>query len=232
MAIDYDDDCLESAVDFLMDHEDEVLEALLEGETNIGDVDGLNDSFYETNIGDVGMTLVDAAYIIENSDNVEQMDGETIEDTLRATAHYAREQDIWCKVSDIFDEMVSEYDDQDPDPDGEGGRFDNGAFTPADQIAKEVFDEVMSEYLPPTPEAVPLGSAEEKHIIRRWLELGGGAGLWSGYGLGQSYIDSRCGLGYSIPEVKTYVDYDHWAAARLPHLAGKGKSELRKLVEA
>jgi hypothetical protein len=68
-------------------------------------------------------------------------------------------------------------------------------------------------------------------MIERYLDLGNHASMWDGYPCGSSYIDSRCGVGYGMPEIHDYVEFDHMIAKAIPDISGKGKSEIRKYLE-
>jgi len=68
-------------------------------------------------------------------------------------------------------------------------------------------------------------------MIERYLALGGNASLWDGYPCGSSYIDSRCGVGFGMPEIHDYVEYDHMIAKAIPEIDGKSKNDVKKYLE-
>jgi hypothetical protein len=75
------------------------------------------------------------------------------------------------------------------------------------------------------------GGEVELNAIQTWLRLGENAGTWSGYPLGSSYIDARCGTGYGMENVKDYVEYDHQIAIEHPHLRNLRKDQVKARLE-
>jgi hypothetical protein len=68
-------------------------------------------------------------------------------------------------------------------------------------------------------------------MIEKYLSLGDNADLWGGYPCGSSYIDSRCGIGFGMPNIHDYVTYDHMISKVIPDISGKNKSEIKLYLE-
>jgi len=80
-------------------------------------------------------------------------------------------------------------------------------------------------------EPVGAGSTEELQVLRQWVRLSKKAGTWGGYPLGSVYIDSRCGTGYSMPEVKDFYDFDVIARQNVPGMVGKHGDAINDRIE-
>jgi len=92
--------------------------------------------------------------------------------------------------------------------------------------AKEYFQNDYHEDV-----TVVTGVPDRIRMIERYLALGGNASLWDGYPCGSSYIDSRCGVGFGMPEIHDYVEYDHMIAKAIPEIDGKSKNDVKKYLE-
>lgn len=75
------------------------------------------------------------------------------------------------------------------------------------------------------------GSEKEKRMIETWFVYNDNAGWQAGMPVGSAYIDGRCGMGYSIPRSKLFVDYDSEFAKSLPHLEDMHKWELQEYYD-
>ena len=73
-------------------------------------------------------------------------------------------------------------------------------------------------------------SEKKIYMIERYLSLADSASMWSGYPVGGSYIDSRCGVGFGMPNIHDYVEYDHEIARAIPDIRGMQKSEVIKYL--
>ena len=72
-------------------------------------------------------------------------------------------------------------------------------------------------------EARNLFEKDKENAFNLYKELSELAGLWSGYPIGQSYIDSRANPNWDI---RSYVNMDGVILTYFPQLAGKRPSDL------
>lgn len=225
----YKKDVEEDARDFLTEHEDEFKEAIKDGKEFHG-IDEVHDWLHES-VTDRAYTPQDAVYVLEECENEENDSGiwEGLDDwrqELSARAAYSYSNDVYYKASEIYEELKERYEElvdeageckEDEDEDERNEKILNqvwGEFTEEDKIE------------PITP-----GGQEEIDLIEQWLEMGKNAGSWNGYPMGGSYIDARCGVGFGMPDVKDYVDFDREVAKKLPHLSGKYQTDVRARLD-
>jgi len=233
----YDAEVRTEAVDFIDEMLDEFIEAM-QNESDYFFEGDVEDRFFE-NVGDRSYTLTDAAFVIENSDNVETdsglWEGQEPAEALETQAAFTFSNDVRSEVEEIYESVKSEYDEKYSEicDELEAKHFDEEDYEPsedameaASQFAKEYFQE---EYHEKTE--IIENAGDKIRMIERYLDLGNHASSWSGYSCGNSYIDSRCGVGYGMPEIHDYVEFDHMIAKAIPDINGKGKSEIRKYLE-
>jgi len=233
----YDAEVRTEAVDFIDEMLDEFIEAM-QNESDYFFEGDVEDRFFE-NVGDRSYTLTDAAFVIENSDNVETdsglWEGQEPAEALETQAAFTFSNDVRSEVEEIYESVKSEYDEKYSEicDELEAKHFDEEDYEPsedameaASQFAKEYFQE---EYHEKTE--VIKNTGDKIRMIERYLDLGNHASSWSGYSCGSSYIDSRCGVGFGMPEIHDYVEFDHMIAKAIPDINGKGKSEIRKYLE-
>lgn len=215
----YKDDIREDALGFIEEHEKEIKESI-GNEANFYDLDDLMDSLREH---EFYYSLEDAVIVLRECDNMEEdsgiWDGLNPEDALVAKAMYSAENDLMAKVKEMYEEIVSEYENLSGDGDIESDKVDK-AFA----IWHDGQEEEVIPVKPNTP--------EEKELIENWLRANDKAGMWSGYPLGGSYIDSRCGCLYNEPEISEYVLLDRKSAKQLPHLSGKYRRDVEAYFKA
>lgn len=110
MSISYQSIVEKEAYDFITDNwNDFILEALMEGnDFDRNDIDGLDDAWH-SQITDKAYNLTDAAFIIENSGNVETdrglWEGQEPSDALSAQAAYTFSNDVWEKAQEMYEEI-------------------------------------------------------------------------------------------------------------------------------
>jgi hypothetical protein len=234
--VDYDNDVQEDAVGFLEDHEDEFKEAIKDGtDFDINDISCLDTSFHES-ITDRAYSLTDAAYIIEHCENEETdsglWEGQQPEDAISTKAAFSYSRDVWFKceelynsIKDRFEELQEEIHEGLDDKELVENKLDEDDSMIEKRAIKEAWDEFEDQYT--KVRLIEPGSVEERQTLLRWLSFNERAGMFGGGPLGSSYIDSRCGTGHGMPEVKDFVDFDHDTAKRLPHFQGKTRDEIR-----
>lgn len=235
--VDYRKEVESEAKDFIDNHEDDIKESILEGNTDIDDVKphgGLYEDFREE--CQPSYDLEDAAFVIKNCDNEESdsgiWEGQEPEDAIISKAIYSFQNDVWEKIREIFEEMVSEYENQIADLEDEHSETEESETVEedeekAEEEKKKIMDAIFKEYIQ-EKEVTPVekGSEEEKELIERWFRMQKEAGMWGGYPVGSSYIDARCGAMFTEENIKDFVDFDHELAKKVPHLSGKYKEAV------
>jgi hypothetical protein len=150
------------AVDFIGDCFDDVLSAFENDEDRLFDESGVDDAFWESVI-DRSYSLSDAAFVIENSNNVESdsglWDGKDPAEALETQAAFTYGNDVRNEVEEIYEDLKMEFDskktevydeleekninsedDEDDDYDPE-----EDALESAKIYIKEYFDETYEE---------------------------------------------------------------------------------------
>lgn len=225
----YDKDVEDDARDLLLEMEEQLKEAIKESKDwDYNDIDDLDELFHSS-IVDRAYTPSDAGYIIENCTNEETdtglWEGQDLVSQLSAMAAYSYGNDVWSKCTELYDELKENYEYELSNlEDKKEIDFEIEAPDLAANISWQIFKDSIEV------EPYKKGSSEEKYIIERWLELNKNAGLWGGYPVGGSYIDSRCGTGHGMPEVKNFVDLDHELVKRCPHLSRMDKADVEEYI--
>lgn len=226
--VDYDDEVLKDSVGFLIDHEEMIVKALAKGaDFDYNEIDDLDSAWHE-NIVDRGYTSEDAAFVLANCKEEETdsglWEGKDAKDALQCQAAYSYGNDCWWKTTELYDAMKERFESLINDQDHDKDRDEPGVRAAE---AQQVFDVFRDEYntdLSP----VEKGSEEEKSLVGQWLRMAYDAGgFWSGYPVGSAYIDARCGVGFGMPDVYDFVQFDHLLAKRVPWLDGKRREEVR-----
>lgn len=243
--VNYESEVEKEAVDFIEELMDEFIEAMENDENYFidGDVD---DRLFES-VTDRSYSLTDAAFVIENSSNPESdsglWDGKDPAEALETQAAFTFSNDVRSEIEEIYEDVKTQYDDEyqrvydeleekhvnDEDPKPEDDDYDpeEDAREAAKMFAKEYFDDAYGE-----GSVVVLKETGDKiRLLERYIRLGKGASLWNGYPCGSSYIDSRCGVGYGMPEIHDYVECDHEVAQAIPDVRGKNQHEVEKYLE-
>jgi len=240
--VNYDSEVHKEAVDFIEEVMDDVIEALKNGEDYLLDGD-LDDRFFEC-VTDRSYTLSDAAFVIENSNNVETdsglWEGKDPQDAIETQAAFTYSNDVHSEVEEIYEDLKSTYDDnygevydelmekhkddvkEDPDDDDYDATED--AEEAAILFTKEYFE---SEYGNDVP--VVTNKKEQIYMIERYLVMANNVSR-GGYPVGGSYIDSRCGVGFGMPDEYDYVEYDHEIARAIPAIRGLYKEDVTKYL--
>jgi hypothetical protein len=217
--MDYDSEVEDEARDFLIENEEMIVKALYEdADWDYNDIDDLDCYWHET-IVDRGYSIEDAAYILDNCHEEETdsgiWEGLDARDAMSARAAYSYSNDVWFKCEEFYNGIKERMQEM----------LDDGDVQ-EEQEAQAAFDEFKSEY-DKTVLPVEKDSEEELSLIRQWLRMNADAGMCGGYPVGGSYIDSCCGTGHGMPDVKDYVDFDHEFAKKVPWLSGKYKEVVQ-----
>ena len=162
--MDYDTEVDNEARDFLLDHEEMVIQALKDdADWDYNDIDNLDSLWHET-IVDRGYTLEDAAYILDNCENEETdsgiWDGQDAQGMMSARAAYSYSNDVWFRCEEMYNgikERMQEIKDDDEDSEKSD-----------DDIVQEAFYEFRHEY-EVTISPVEKGGEDELDLIRQWL---------------------------------------------------------------
>jgi len=222
----YDREIEEEAYDFIFDHDEMIVQALKDdADWDYNDIDDLDQAWHEC-IVDRGYTIEDAAYIISECHNEETdsgiWEGLDAGEALSAQAAYSYANDVWFKCEELYNELKDKMQELIDEKDDDDERDD-------EDFAQIAFDEFYEERRKPQITPVEKDSDEELNLICRWLRVNkDAAGIRGGYPVGGSYIDSRCGTGHGMPEVKDYVDFDHEFGAKVPWLYGKYREAVQE----
>ena len=224
----YYDDVEIEARDFMRDNDGMFKQAIVDGcDFDPNDISDLDQTFHES-ITDRAYSLSDAAFIIENSNEVENdsglWEGQEPREALSTQAAFTFHNDVWFECEKIYNELKEQYEEEWESVSESSGDDDDWE----ERAQEETIDRTWKEYFyGKTLTPVQQNSFEELYIIEKWFKLNENAGMWGGYPLGGSYIDSRCGSGHGMSEIKEYVDFDQEARVRLPWLAGKFRDDVR-----
>ena len=226
--VDYDDEVLKDAVGFLIDHEEMIVKALAKGaDFDYNEIDNLDSAWHE-NIVDRAYTSDDAAFVLDNCKEEEGdsglWEGKDAKEALQCQAAFSYGNDCWWKTDELYRTMKERFDGLMADPSHDKDRDDVTVQAAEAQQAFDVFRDEQESDL----SSVEKGSEEEKSLVGQWLHLAEAAGgYWSGYPVGSAYIDARCGVGFGMPKVFDFVQFDHVLAKRVPWLSGKCREEVR-----
>jgi hypothetical protein len=216
----YDDEIEKEAAGFITEQREMLLSAIIAGaDFDYNEIENLDQLWHES-IVDRSYTAEDAIYILDNCENEEDgMDfPKDYRDGLSMRAAYSFANDVWFKTVQFYDEIKERFKElMDED--------ENNCPT---EMANQAFNEFESREGPDSITPVERNSDDERRQLGEWLNLGKSiSGYWFGYPLGSAYIDSRCGSGHGMPDVKEFVDFDHETAKRVPWMAGKRKEEVQ-----
>jgi len=227
------------AESFLTDHSDMVVEGLVdEFDFDRNEIIGLDRNFHEA-IMDRSYSVEDANWVIKNCENEETDSGlfESLDhdDALSAKAAYSFSNDVWSAAVALYDELKEnveeameklqeEYEEKFNAWDGEGEAPDEPTRTT--EIVQKVFDAYFID--PEKTRKYDIDSVEAFNLVKKWYELLPQVSR-SGYSVGESYIDSRCGYMFNTPDYE-YVQIDGEVATRIPSIRGKHKDEAIKIL--
>jgi hypothetical protein len=241
--VDYESEVRKEAVDFIEEVMDDVVEALRNGDDYLLDRD-VEDRFFEC-VTDRSYTLSDAAFVIDNSNNVETdsglWEGKDPQDAIETQAAFTFSNDVHAEVEEIYEDLKSTYDDNygevyddlmerhandvKADPDDDDYDATDDAEEAAVKFMQEYFEEEYGNSV-----SVVTDKKEQIFMIERYLTMADNASMWGGYPVGGSYIDSRCGVGFGMPNIHDYVEYDHKIARAIPEIRGKYKEDVKKYL--
>lgn len=227
---DYGKEVKQEAVDFLLNQESMIVDALEnDSDFDQNEIEGLDSAWHE-NIVDRSYSLQDAAYILENCENEESdsglWEGRDARETLSAMAAYSYSNDVWSEAEELYNEIKERMDELLEEEENSSEDLEDEADdeSPEKVAAQKAFDEFRDNNALAAIKPVEKGSPEELRQIEIWLRLNAEAGTWGGFPVGGSYIDARCGSGHGMPEIKEYVDFDREFSRRVPWLSGKYKN--------
>jgi len=239
--VNYDSEVRKEAIDFIEEVMDDVIESLKNDENYLLDGD-IQDRFFEC-ITDRSYTLSDAAFVIENSNNVEEdsglWEGKDPQDAIETQAAFTFSNDVHQDVEEIYEDLKSTYDDNygeiydelmekhkddvKADPDDDYDATDD-AEEAAILFMKEYFESEYGDTIP-----VITDKKDQIYRIERYLAMADRVSR-GGYPVGGSYIDSRCGVGFGMPDEYDYVEYDHEIARAIPAISGMYKEDVKKYL--
>lgn len=235
--MDYYTEIRKEAVDFIEEVMDDVRSALENEEDYL--IDGsVDDRFWECVI-DRSYSLTDAAYVVENSNNVEEdsglWEGKEPRDAIETQAAFTFGNDVREDVEEIYSEMKSEYDDKYMDvcnelTEAHTDEEDYDPETDARDIAfKHVEEWFYDEY---DPEVIVVEDKNERiRMIEEYLAFKKRVSR-GGYPCGGSYIDARCGVGFGMENEYDYVELDHEIARAIPDIRGKYTNDVEAYLNA
>lgn len=240
--VDYYDEVQKEAVDFIEEVMDDVVEALKNDDKYLLDGD-VSDRFFEC-VTDRSYTLSDAAFVIDHSNNVETdsglWEGKDPQDAIETQAAFTYSNDVHSEVEEIYEDLKSTYDDNygevyddlmerhandvkvNPDDDDYDATED--AEDAAVKFTQEHFEEEYGNCVP-----IVTDKKEQIFMIEKYLVMANHVSR-GGYPVGESYIDSRCGVGFGMPQEYDYVEYDHKIARAIPQIRGRYKEDVQKYL--
>ena len=255
--MDYNKDVEEDAFDFLSDIEADIKAAIINGEEDISaircDENGygyIRDAFHEA-VVDRAYSIEDAAYVIANCEEEETdtglWEGCDMYDAMQRCAAFSYGNDVWVEVERVYDQFVEEFEpsylvvDEDENTikeSTEDGEAEEWIESQPGRVrglwvkeGRGNIDEIWKEYEDDnTVSEIETGGSDELFVLKRWVKLNARAGTWSGYPLGSVYIDTRCGIGYSMPDVKDFYDYDGIARRKVPSMVGKYVEAVKERI--
>jgi hypothetical protein len=249
-------DVRDDAARFIIKHEEIFKQALLDGKSEAHDIDYDHNGEFHEDVVDRAYTLQDAAFIVENCDELEEDRGlweglEPIE-AVKAQAAWSYGNDVHAEVKRLYEELFEKFEDIRDDlddrhselqaiQDDHAGSGPDGTLTLEEDTELQSLGAALDELAADSAwqwlvnrgklEPCVPGSDDEAFVLRTWLRLNEQAGLRGGYPLGGSYIDARCGVGYGMPDQKDYVDFDDMAGKRVPHLYGANREQVEAYVK-
>lgn len=231
----YQKDVRKDAIDFIVDHEDEIKEAIKEGsDFDANDISCLDEDFH-CDIIDRAYSPADAGYILENCENEEDdrglWDGQDPKQAISTMAAFSYGNDVWFEAKEIYEKIKEKYDDTIDAATDINNELEEDEQEDEDNIKEHTINDAWNAFFEEERPPLIKDGEEEKAALERWIEMGSKAGLWGGYPLGSSYIDARCGAGYSMPDIKEYVDFDHVLRVRLPNMAGKHREDVQRRIK-
>lgn len=236
----YETEVHDEAVNFIEDNWDGVMSAIVDGERWIFDCRDLDDIFFES-VTDRSYTLTDAAFVIENSNNVENdwglWEGKDPSDALECQAAFTYSNDVRSKIEDIYEDLKDHYDTAyeeayDSFEESNISKDGNDDYDPtedAECMVKHSLNEYFATEYKDEPDVV-IEPRYQIGLIEKYLAMGNES-CRSGYPCGQSYIDARCGVGFGSPHEYDYVSFDHRISKMIPEIRGMGKHDVRKYLE-
>lgn len=214
----YDQEIEDEAIAFILDNKDAFLVAVMQKKdfdrNEISCLERFDEEFL-----DRSYCVDDAIYILQNCKNEHEGFGDTKnwQDDLICRAMNSFADDVWFKIEGHYNDIKERFESLMEDEEA------GDALTEATQA----FEVWVENNAPAEIKPLEQGSDDERLALAEWLWLNKeSAGMRGGYPLGSSYIDSRCGSGHGMPDVKDYVDYDHELAKKVPWLARKRKEEV------
>lgn len=255
--MDYTRDVAEEAFDFLSEIDEDIKNAIVEGETDISEIvcdetgyGEIRDYFHES-VVDRSYSIEDAAFVIANCENEETdrgiWEGLEMHEAMQACAAYSYGNDVWNEVESQYEGLLGEFEpsylvvDEDDNtvkeftedgdaedwiesqPGGVRGLWVKEGRGNIDEIWQDWADDN-------TVHEIETGGRDELFALKRWVKKSEKASTWAGYPLGSVYIDTRCGIGYSMPDVRDFYDCDRITRLQLPSMVGKYVEAVKERI--
>lgn len=255
--MDYTRDVEKDAVDFLSDIEADVKKAIIDGEADVSEITceesgyGEIRDFFHESVVDQSYSIEDAAFVIANCENEEtdtgMWEGLEMHEAMQACAAYSYGNDVWNEVESQYEGLLGEFEpsylvvDEDDNtvkeftedgdaedwiesqPGGVRGLWVKEGRGNIDEIWQDWADDN-------TVHEIATGGRDELFALKRWVKKSEKAGTWAGYPLGSVYIDTRCGIGYSMPDVRDFYDCDRITRLQLPSMVGKYVEAVKERI--
>ena len=256
--MDYTRDVEEDAFDFLSDIEADIKAAIINGEEDISaircDENGygyIRDAFHEA-VVDRAYNIEDAAFIIANCEEEETdtglWEGCDMYDAMQRCAAFSYGNDVWVEVESQYEGLLGEFEPSWKVVDGVG--CDVKEFEDEDEALDWVtendedgdkgyeviegrgnIDKIFQDWTDDnTTQPIETGGRDELFALKRWVKKSEKASTWAGYPLGSVYIDTRCGIGYSMPDVRDFYDCDRITRLQLPSMTGKYVEAVKERI--
>jgi hypothetical protein len=257
IKMDYTKDVEDDAFDFISDIEADIKAAIINGEEDISEITcdetgygEIRDAFHES-VTDRAYSIEDAAFIIANCEDEETdtgiWEGLEMREAMQACAAYSYGNDVWQEITEQYESMIDEFepsylvvdeDDNTVKEFTEDGDAENWIESQPGGVrglwvkeGRGNIDELWKEYeADNTVSEIETGGRDELFVLKRWVKLNAKAGEWGGYPLGSVYIDTRCGIGYSMPDVKDFYDQDRITRLQLPSMQGKYVDAVKERI--
>lgn len=132
--MDYTQDVAEDAFDFLSEIEEDIKNAIVNGEEDISEITcdetgrgEIRDYFHEE-VTDRAYSIEDAAYVIANCENEEtdrgMWEGLEMDRAMQACAAYSYSNDVWAEVESQYEGLLGEFEPSYLVVDKDGNRHD------------------------------------------------------------------------------------------------------------
>lgn len=241
--VDYYEEVRKEAVNFIDEIWDEYIKDLLEEKD--GDMFRTIDDRFTESVTDRSYTVKDAAFVIDNSNNIEEdyglWEGEhDPSQALEIQACYTYANDVRVDVEEIYEDLLAHYEDtydevyadlwkKHTEQESYNDEDDYDPFEVSHNYALGHTYGYFEDEYKDIPEPVT-DLKRQISLIEKYFKMGENSNR-SGYPVGGSYIDARCGVGFGMQEELDYVNYDHYIAKVIPDIRGMYREDVRKYLE-